>query len=165
MTSILTLHRKLTLRYLALGCGAVLASLLRLQGQTFDEKVVAAVLLGEAEDQGRAGQLAVAEVIANRARIKRVSPLKVVTSRSGKVHAFSCLNGKTVDEIVNKYRKHRGYAYALHVATLVCRNPERLPQRTRGATHFTRKEETPDWAFGFTPVAVLQDHAFYRVSF
>jgi len=35
---------------------------------------------------------------------------------------------------------------------------------TKSSTHFTRADEKPAWAKGKKPVAIIGDHAFYRIA-
>ncbi|HEY1170269.1 MAG TPA: cell wall hydrolase [Verrucomicrobiae bacterium] len=126
---------------------------------TYGQKVVAAVLLAEARGEGETGMVAVAEVIRRRADQEGVSPLRVV-----KPGAFSSLNGKTHDEIVKEFYKHPQFSQALRIARTTYNEPQKLRNITRGATHFTHKKETPYWAVNQTPVAVIGNHAFYRLD-
>jgi spore germination cell wall hydrolase CwlJ-like protein len=107
--------------------------------------------------------LAVGEVIRERAVRLQKTPLQVVTVGRRGVHAFSCLNGTTIDSLIRKFANKPEYKTALDVARIVCRQPEKLPGLTHGATHFTRASERPSWARGKTPVAVIGAHAFYRL--
>lgn len=129
--------------------------------QTYQHKVVAAVILGEAACQGSDGMLAVGEVISQRAKLSGRTPLQVVCKRK----AFSCLNGRTPDQLVRKQSQQREFAEALRVARLVVDAPQRLPGIAKGATHFTRADERPSWARGVRPVLVLKDHAFYKLPY
>jgi len=133
--------------------------------QTYQEKVVAAVLMAEAWCQGERGMTAVGEVIATRAHQRQITPLSVVTAKNRKsgVHAFSCLNGTTASRLIQRYERLDDFDLALAVARRVVRNPEGLPGLARGADHYTRKEEKPYWARGQRPVIILGDHAFYRL--
>lgn len=126
---------------------------------TYGQKVVAAVLLAEARGEGETGMVAVAEVIRRRADQKGITPLQVV-----KPGAFSSLNGKTHDQIVRKFENHPMFPEALRIARMLYNEPQKLRNITRGATHFTNKEETPYWAVNQTPVAVIGNHAFYRLE-
>jgi spore germination cell wall hydrolase CwlJ-like protein len=129
--------------------------------QTYQHRVVAAVILGEAACQGSNGMLAVGEVISQRAKLSGATPLQVVCKRK----AFSCLNGRSPDQLVRKQSKQAGYPEALRVARLVVDAPQRLPGIAKGATHFTRADERPSWARGVRPVLVLKDHAFYKLPY
>jgi spore germination cell wall hydrolase CwlJ-like protein len=141
-------------------CGMPLASL----GQTHEELAVASVLMGEAWSEGERGMAAVAEVIHQRTVEKRWTPLRVVSSRRGRVHAFSCVNGTTLGRLIEKYRPEPAFPRALTLARTLCREPSALPGLTRKANHFTRADESPAWALGRRPVAVIGRHAFYRLE-
>jgi hypothetical protein len=71
--------------------------------QTFEQKVVAAVLMGEAWDQGQVGMLAVAEVIHQRCVETGLTPLEVVTKGGFRHRAFSCLNERSAASVVKKF--------------------------------------------------------------
>ncbi len=133
------------------------------QAQTWAEKVVAAVLVGEAGNQGCVGMQAVAEVVRERSQQLGKTPIAVVQVGNGSHCAFSCLNGTTSAALVRKHAAKPEYAVALQLARQLSRQPDSLGNRTRRATHFTRKEERPWWARGYRPVAVIGDHAFYRL--
>ena len=73
-------------------------------GQPFEEHAVAAVLMAEAWSEGVGGMTAVGEVIHQRSREKGCTPLEVVSARRGRWHAFSCLNGATINQLIGKFR-------------------------------------------------------------
>ena len=141
-------------------CGLVLTA----PGQTYQERAVAAVLMGEAWSEGTRGMTAVTEVIHERAVEQDRTPLQVVSAKSGRVHAFSCLNGTTMDRLIQKFRRKKDYQTALQIARKVCRNPGQLPNTTRSANHFTLASEHPYWAKGKQPVAVIGQLAFYKLK-
>jgi len=130
---------------------------------TYQEKAIAAVLMGEAWGEGKTGMLAVGEVIRERSvRLDR-TPLRVVSAGRKGIHAFSCLNGTSIDALIRRFEKTPDYLTALQIARIVCRHPEQLPGITQGATHFVLATEQPYWAKGHEPVAVIGAHAFYRL--
>lgn len=131
--------------------------------QTYQEKAVAAVLMGEAWNQGHKGMVMVAEVIRERTKSGR-TPLAVVSERNGKSCAFSCLNRTTLPKLIQKFDDEPDFQSALQIARTLVNAPDRLPGHANGATHFTRKEERPYWAKGKRPVVVYKDHAFYRIK-
>jgi spore germination cell wall hydrolase CwlJ-like protein len=135
-----------------------------LRAVTYEHRVIAAVIAGEASNQGRAGMGAVAEVIHQRARESGWTPFRVVThgNRRG-LYAFSCLNGTTPPALVRKWHLDPAYATALELAQWICDAPERLPDTTSQANFFTRLGEQPKWARGRKPVVIIQRHAFYRI--
>jgi N-acetylmuramoyl-L-alanine amidase len=133
-------------------------------GVTHQERAVAAVLMGEAWSDGVPGMTAVAEVIHQRAVEKNQTPLQVLSAHRGKVHAFSCLNGTTPDLLVEKFIGEPAYQQALQLAQWVCEAPAQLPGLVKSANHFTRYDERPYWARGQRPVAIIGQHAFYRLE-
>ena len=116
---------------------------------------MAAVLLGEAANQGQQGMIAVAEVIDTRCTQKHSMPYQVVTKR----RAFACLDHTTPERLVRKWQGNAYYPWALQLAQL-----RSLPGIAHGATHFTRSNEKPSWALKNKPVAVIGRHAFYRLA-
>jgi len=133
-------------------------SVIGVEGSTYGQQVLAAVLMAEARGEGEMGMRAVAEVVRRRADVNGTSPLGVL--RPG---AFTSLNGTSHKALIRKHRNHPLFGKALEIARITYNDPERLGNRTRGATHFTHKEERPYWAEGHRPVAVIGNHAFYRL--
>ena len=131
---------------------------------TYEERAIASVLMGEAWSDGRPGMTAVAEVIHQRTVEKKEAPFQVISAHRGRVHAFSCLNGTTINQLIEKFDIQPGYNDALQLAKLVCRSPERLPGMACSANHYTRVDERPYWARGKRPVAIIGNHAFYRLE-
>ena len=150
------------MKWLLIGC--VCGRLFTALGQTYEEHAVAAVLMGEAWSEGVRGMTAVAEVIHQRAVEKKRTPVQIVTARRGRVHAFSCLNGTTLVRLIRKFSRKPDYSEALRLAQILYQTPDRLPGLARGANHFTRADEHPHWAKGKEPVAVIGQHAFYRLT-
>jgi spore germination cell wall hydrolase CwlJ-like protein len=131
------------------------------EGASFDERLVAAVLTAEAGGEGVAGMMAVGEVIANRARDRRMVPGRVVLQ----AYQFSPLNGINPQQLILRYEKATPYPEALRIAKLVVHSPARLPGLTAGADHFESiRAPIPRWARGRTPVAVVGGHRFWRLS-
>jgi spore germination cell wall hydrolase CwlJ-like protein len=133
-------------------------------GVTYEERGVAAVLMGEAWSEGAQGMTAVAEVIHQRAVEKGKAPLQVISARRGRIHAFSSLNGTTLDRLIRKFGGEPDYQQALQIAQMMCETPGRLPGLARFANHFTCANERPYWARGKRPVAIIGRHAFYRLE-
>ena len=77
--------------------------------------------------------------------------------------AFSSLNGKTQQGLLKQFHRHPLFPLALRLSRLAYNHPEQLRNITEGATHFTHKRERPYWAQGHEPVAVIGNHAFYRL--
>lgn len=126
---------------------------------TWEEKVVAAVIMGEARGEGESGMIAVGEVIHQRSVERHQTPVRVVTDKG----EFASKVGKTAVQMVQSYSKERGYATALRVAHLVCHCPDKLPGITKSANYFDNKGRHPWWASSGVRVATIGNHVFYRV--
>ena len=136
---------------LAAPCGAA----------TFDERLIAAVLMAEARGEGIVGMTAVGEVIANRARKRQLPPGQVVQEP----YQFSPLNRTRPHELVSHYEKLPLYRDALRIANTVIQAPAELPGLTAGADHFEQaRSPIPYWARGRKPVAVVGGHRFWLLS-
>jgi spore germination cell wall hydrolase CwlJ-like protein len=135
-----------------------------LYATAYEQKVIAAVIAGEASNQGRVGMVAVAEVICQRVLESGWTPYRVVIhgNRRG-IHAFSCLNGTTPQALIKKWQRDPAYETALELAQLLSETPERLQNTTRSANFFAGLSAKPQWARGREPVVVIKDHAFYRI--
>jgi spore germination cell wall hydrolase CwlJ-like protein len=145
------------------GCESALTLLLAAQGRaaTFDERLVAAVLMAEARGDGVEGMTAVGEVIANRARKRQIPPGLVVQQ----ANQFSPLNRTKPYELIMRYEKMPLYREALRIATTVIQNPGNLPGLAAGADHFERiRAPIPRWARGRQPVAVVGRHRFWLLN-
>ena len=127
------------------------------QSSTYGERVVAAVLMGEAEGEGEAGMMAVAEVVRNRAVERRCSPLQVVCRK----RAFSCLNGKTTEQLYQEHCRSPLFKTALRIAKTLYNSPRDLPGTTQGATFYDLRDAKPRWLFEVRQVAIIGQHAFY----
>jgi hypothetical protein len=124
---------------------------------TYGQRIVAAVLMGEARGEGGIGMTAVAEVVYNRSVKQGRSPLAVVCRKG----AFSCLNGKTPEQLYQEHCRSPLFNVALKVAKTVYNCPEQLPGITRGATFYDHKDAQPMWLGEVELVVVLGHHAFY----
>lgn len=158
-------ERSRNLAAIRVAVAALLLLCTALSAQTYQEKVVAAVIMGEASIEGARGMYAVAEVINRRSQISHKTPYQIVTASRGRIHAFSCMNGTTPERMVQKFQTWDSWPIAIQIAHVTCTAPNRLPNYTNRATHFTRKTERPWWARGKRIVAVVGNHAFYRLDF
>jgi hypothetical protein len=128
---------------------------------SFDERLIAAVLMAEARGEGVMGMTAVAEVIANRARVRQQRPGYVVRD----AFQFTPLNRVKPYELVARHEKFPLYGEALRIAAMVVHNPAALPGLTAGADHFcTVAAPVPRWVRGRKPVAVVGGHRFWRLD-
>lgn len=147
-------HHVVSLLFL---CATLLGSANNGNASTYGEKVVAAVIMGEARGEGIEGMIAIGEVIWERAKIKREVPRKIVVEPL----QFSCLNGTTADALITRYETHKEWAQAMKVAQVVYNYPWRLPGITKGATHYNGT--VPWWAKGKAPTVVIGNHIFWRM--
>jgi spore germination cell wall hydrolase CwlJ-like protein len=129
---------------------------LALSAATYGQEVLAAVLLAEARGEGTDGMRAVAEVVRRRADDRGVSMLSVL-----KPGAFSSLNGTSRDALLRHFHRHPLFPQALAIARVAYNRPAELGNLTRGANHFTHKNEKPYWSAGYRPVVIIGNHAFY----
>lgn len=141
-------------------------------------RLLAALLFGEARGESLDGQLAVANVVANRvartAQTRGKDPAGLWIPVILKPWAFSCFDN---DGGLWNEKKTVQFAEAL-VAGLSTAQPARqllwiaqgaldgaLPDVARGATHYyVRGTAVPRWALGREPIAVVDPHLFYRLS-
>ena len=125
---------------------------------TYGQRVVAAVLMGEARGEGETGMTAVAEVIRNRANAASKSPLEVVLKKG----QFSCLKDTTPEALHAKFHRMKAYPMALRIAKTCYNTPERLPNVTKGATCFdSMRTNRPLWLSDAQPVTTIGNHKFY----
>jgi spore germination cell wall hydrolase CwlJ-like protein len=128
---------------------------------TFEERLIAGVLMAEARGEGVVGMTAVGEVIANRARKRQMPPGLIVQQPC----QFSPLNRAQPYELIKRYEKMPLYREALRIAATVIQTPAELPGLTAGADHFERiGAPVPYWALGRRPVAVVGGHRFWLLS-
>ena len=128
---------------------------------SFDQRLIAAVLMAEAQGEGIVGMTAVGEVIANRARNRQMAPKLVVQE----AYQFSPLNRAKPHELVARYEKMPLYREALRIANTIIQAPAELPGLTAGADHFEDiRAPIPRWAHGRRPVAVVGGHRFWLLS-
>jgi hypothetical protein len=144
-------------------CGVALVVLLVAPcgAASFEERLIAAVLMAEARGDGVMGMTAVGEVIANRARKRQMPPGLVVQQP----YQFSPLNRVKPHELIMRYAKMPLYREALRIATTVVQTPAELPGLVAGADHFEHiRAPIPRWARERRPVAVVGGHRFWLLS-
>ena len=125
---------------------------------TYGQRIVAAVLMGEARGEGEIGMTAVAEVIRNRANAASKSPLEIVLKKG----EFSCLKDTTPEALHRKLRRMKTYPLALRIAKTCYNTPAQLPNVTKGATFFdSMKKDRPPWSDDVQLVTTIGNHRFY----
>ncbi len=127
----------------------------------YEIKVIATILVAEAGIDGEPGMVGVAEVIRNRAQIKRKKPTDIVKQKG----TFSSLLGQTLAGLIRMHAKHPQIHVAREIAYTLLTRPETLPNTTHHATHFDICNRTPWWARHTTVTAHIGHHKFYRGTF
>jgi spore germination cell wall hydrolase CwlJ-like protein len=122
---------------------------------------VAALLVAEAGCDKQPGMLGVAEVIRNRAREKRKTPLAIIKQPG----VFSSLTDTDLSALIRKQESHPQFATALKIARLLVQNPDRLPNTTRNATHFDNIHRAPFWSLTAKTTVTIGNHRFYRAAY
>jgi spore germination cell wall hydrolase CwlJ-like protein len=130
-------------------------------GQTYGQKIVAAVLVAEAGIDGVRGMTAVAEVIRSRADARGTTMLAEV-QRSGQFTPVVRLGSG--DAVYKKFCRYPQYAAALKIAKTAYNTPEKLPGLSKGATYYHEYQIRPYWIRGMSRVAVVGRHYFYDPS-
>jgi spore germination cell wall hydrolase CwlJ-like protein len=125
-----------------------------------DVDVTARTLYGEARGQPLDGIIAVASVVANRARrgVYGATPAEICL----RPWQFSCWNARDPNRPIIERVQPGTFVFDVCrlVASLVLRGL--LPDPTGGATHYHTKGVAPDWSRGKTPSAVIGDHLFFN---
>lgn len=134
-----------------------MAMVLRTAATSFDNELVAAVIIAEAGDESRIGMEAVREVIWNRATNKHITERRVVLAPK----QFSCLNNTTENALITKSRKHKHWLIAIQMAA---RPPK--TNHAKGANHYLNPDAVhriPMWAKKSKRVAIIGRHHFYKL--
>lgn len=133
-------------------------------GEGDEVSIVARTLWAEARGEGRIGMEAVANVIANRERLRwrgASNAAAVCLARK----QFSCWNDGDPN-LVKMERVMRSpdadFLEACDIARQMLAG--HLPDRTDGATHYfaSTLRTRPDWAQGRSPCRVIGNHEFYK---
>ena len=124
-------------------------------------QLVAATLILEAGGEGREGMQAVWEVIWQRAKLRKLTPLGVVTQRK----QFSCLNSITPGRAIATAQRHPMWRHAWGIVS----GPPVLPNGkplTLGADHYHATTiKPPYWADATKATVTIGRHKFYRLGY
>ena len=122
---------------------------------TYEERVVALTILGEARGEGYEGMYAVACVIKQRSKERKLTPSQVCLQRL----QFSCWNGKKVSDL-NKLFNSRSQATAVSLA----KNLDTIDSTVVGnANHYHNTSVNPYWADKSKVTKKIGNHIFYRL--
>ena len=116
------------------------------------------VLLLEAGGEGRVGLQVVWEVIWQRAKLRKLTPLGVVTQRK----QFSCLNNITPGRAIATAQKHPMWRHAWGIVS----GPP-VTQLTGKADHYhaTTMTKPPYWADSEKKTVTIGRHTFYKLGY
>jgi len=114
----------------------------------------------EAGNEPREGQLAVAEVIANRVRDHRYPNTVCEVVYQGSTRTTGCQFTFTCDGALDRKPNARSYLRAQEVAAHVMMDLHE--RRTDGATHYHATYVNPVWNSGLVRTTKIKTHIFYR---
>lgn len=141
----------------ALSAVGLKASPCHLKMTAEQKKVVAAVIILEADGEGQSGRQAVLNVIHNRAMVKRTNYFKIATARL----QFSCINGKSHKWAIAKASKSPNWKATLAMVERSLSG--RLADITGGATHYhTKSLGRTAWSRKMTLVTTIKQHLFFK---
>lgn len=120
-----------------------------------DLACLAEAIYFEARGEGREGQLAVAEVILNRAESRRFPSTVCGVVNQPQQFSYTIGGPKPIN---NK----KAYSKAVKVAENALSSTTR--DLTDGATYFHTRAVSPNWAYRFTRTAQIGHHIFYKTS-
>lgn len=129
---------------------------------TEEQRVVAMTILGEARGEGESGMYAVACVIQQRIKNRKMSARRICLQRN----QFSCWNGSDKNRAkLPRLLNIPQAKYAKHLAV----NLNRLElDYVKNADHYctTRlwKRRPPSWLKGQKQVATIGNHTFFRLK-
>ena len=148
--------------------GAALASLVsfrpehlkRAEAMDAEARCMAQAVYYESRNEPLAGQLAVAEVIANRMRDHRYPDTACGVVFQGATRTTGCQFTFTCDGAMNRAPKGTAWEQAKEIAAHVLMNL--AEDRTGGATHYHATYVDPVWSAGLIKTDKIGLHVFYR---
>lgn len=137
-----------------------------------DIETLARTLYGEARSENRQGKIAVACIVLNRIKRKKmcgwrdINGYKVATIAATclKPWQFSCWNKNDPNrkKIINVTLDDKKFAECYEIAQAAC--DDLLEDITKGATHYYNPKACaqPSWAKGKAPCVVIGHHLFFN---
>lgn len=126
-----------------------------------DLGILARTVYGEARGQPFEGQKAVAHVLINRYRTKKISRWDhSLAATALRKYQFSCWNpdDPNHDKMMDAGPNDAKFRVALWAALEALDGKD----NTAGSTHYHHRSISPDWAKGKKPAVVIGDHWFYN---
>lgn len=136
----------------------VLGGVMKAKGETFtQQQVIAITILGEARGEGKGGMYAVACVISQRAKERKLTGAQVCLQP----WQFSCWNKNDPQRPhLRKLLCHELAPYAMMLA----KNIHNLDLTfTKHANHYHTKRVKPYWSKGKRPVVTIGNHLFFKL--
>lgn len=137
-----------------------------------DIDTLARTLYGEARGEDRQGKIAVACVVINRVKKRKMAGYRIIggvktptiDATCLKPWQFSCWNKNDPnrEKCLNVTTSNTKFAECLEIATLAVN--DKLTDITKGATHYYNPKACaqPRWAYGKKPCAVVGHHLFFN---
>ncbi len=123
-------------------------------------KCLAEALYFEARGETVKGQFAVAEVIMNRVKSARFPSTACDVINQGTGRKYRCQFSYTCDGLAETISEPVAYERVAKVARAVLDG--KVPDLTRGATHYHTTAVRPNWSKVYVKTAAIGDHIFYR---
>ena len=142
---------------------------------TYNERVVALTILGEARGEGKMGMYAVACVIQKRSIERSLTPAKVCL-QPWQFSIWNAGRGKVKKESELYYLwKSKEKMYARQLARALCSGKKFCQKTTGSANHYCTLKTKPYWSFkkvkkdgkwikvAIKPVKIIGNHKFYNL--
>lgn len=133
-------------------------SIVSIARASYQEEVLASVIINEAGGEGYRGMQAVAAVIQNRTSANKTAIEVVLAPKQ-----FSCVNGiseRQMKSYIAKSKKHKNWNLAFDLARKII--SKNVVDITNGATHYCTVTSKPAWAKKLAFVTRIGNHKFYR---
>ena len=136
---------------------ALCASVVYSQELTYNQKIVAMTIVGEARGEGKLGMYAVGAVIAQRVIAWKKTPVQVCLKKS----QFSCWNPNDpnrakLPKLLNTPEGEYAKQLAVHLYS--------LDRAHFGyADHYCHVKQNPYWIKGEKTITAIKNHKFYKL--
>jgi hypothetical protein len=144
---------------------------------TYEERIVALTILGEARGEGKVGMYAVGCVIQKRVIMRKFSSPAKVCLEPWQFSVWNAGRGKVKKESeLYHLWKSSSMQYARKLARDICKKDLLLTDVTGGADHYCTLTTKPYWSFktvikdgkkvrkAITPSATIGNHKFYNLK-
>jgi spore germination cell wall hydrolase CwlJ-like protein len=139
---------------------AKIRKLRRFATSSKERECLATAIYFEARGETKRGQVAVAQVVLNRASTKGFPPTICGVVYQGAKRKTGCQFSFTCDGVPDRIRERKAWATAKKIATDVLSGKTRIPELLR-ATHYHARYVSPYWAPKMKRLARIGRHIFY----